>query len=321
MFDELQVTDLFPVPVPFGIGYQPVKRQEIAYNTGGVRKDITFADANPGTKFIYAQFVDDKGQTTNGNPFPFKIDLVGPTPQVFGFACEVDIANASDLVFSFRGSNFGTTQGKVNLRDGSLLTPETWNDASASARLRNPPANQTAVGTRFFATLTTSAGQKSAEQQCLVGITQISLGAKLFCRAQRDFDQDNVELILVSDKDRTQKSTEKVTIDKEGNIANIRTKLKAGDSYIACIKAPLSLRRCSAPFTASSGTNNISINLPVGDYNGDGNINSVDGSLLRNQWGPVSSTKNCDVNRDGFCNSFEWSCMIHDFPSSNQSIP
>ena len=300
----------------------PNIRQEIAYHTGGVKQDITFADSTPGTKFIYAQFIDNKGQTTNANPFPFKIDLVGPTPTVSGFACELDLVNSSDLLFKFTGTNFGNTRGTVALRDGGSITPDgNWTDTAVTARLSSPPKSATTLGTQYFATLTNSNGQKSQEQQCLVGITQISLGGKLFCRAPRDFDQDNVELVLISDKDRNQKTSEKITIDKEGNITNIKTKLKAGDNYIACIKAPLSLRRCSAPFTASSGTNNLVINLPIGDYNGDGSINVVDGSLLSSQWGPMNSSKNCDVNRDGVCNSFEWSCLLHDFPSSNQSIP
>lgn len=298
----------------------PNLRHEIAYVKGGVKQDITL-DPTPGQKFIFTQFVDDKNQTQNGNPFPFQIELKGPTPTVSGFACELDLVNSSDLLFKFLGVNFGATQGTgtVVLKDGGNLSFDSWTDTAITARLTSPPTSQITVGTRYFATVTNSSGQKSAEQQCLVGITQISLGAKLFCRNQRDFDQDNVELVLISDKDRNQKTSEKVTIDKEGNIADIKTKLKAGDKYIACIKAPLSLRRCSAPFSASSGTNILSMDLPIGDYNGDGSINNVDASLLKGQWGPVSSSKNCDVNRDGFCNAFEWSCMLHDFNSGNQA--
>lgn len=298
----------------------PNLRREIAYIRGGVRQDITFSTSTAGTKFIYAQFVDDKNQTQNANPFPFQIDLVGPSPLVSGFACEVDIANSSDLLFKFTGVNFGATQGTgtVVLKDGGNLSFDSWTNTAVTARLSSPSVSATTLGTQYFAILTNSAGQKSPEQQCLVGITQISLGAKLFCRAQRDFDQANVELVLISDKDRNQKTSEKVTIDKEGNITNIKSKLRAGDNYIACIKAPLSVRRCSTIFTASSGTNNISIHLPIGDYNGDGAINNFDKSILQGQWGPMNSSKNCDVNRDKFCNSFEWSCMVHDFNASDQ---
>ena len=301
----------------------PNQRREIAYQKGGVKQDITFIDQNIGTKNVFVEFIDDKGQAFRGSPYPFSIDLIGPTPAVSSFACEVDLANSSDLLFKFIGTNFGNTQGigTVVLKEGGSLTPENWTDKAVTARLKSPPVSATTVGTRYVAILTNSSGQKSQEQQCLVGITQIALGGKLFCRAPRNFDQTDVDLTIISDKDKTQKSAEKVTIDKEGNITNMKTKLKSGDSYIACIKAPLSVRRCSDPFTASSGTNILNIDLPIGDLNGDGNINSVDGSLLRGQWGPMTANKNCDVNRDGVCNSFEWSCMLHDFNSSDKSLP
>lgn len=303
----------------------PNLRHEVAYRIGGVSGSLTFSDPTLGSKFVFAQFVDDKGNAVKASPFPVTIDLVGPTPQVSGFSCEVDITplnNASDLLFKFVGTNFGQNKGSVTLSDGTSITNfDSWTNNQVIARLSNPPVSQTVTGTQYAATLTTTNGQKSAIQNCAVGITQISLGAKLFCRSQRNFDQDNVNLTLILDKDHSQKSREKVVIDKDGNITNIKTKLKSGENYIACIQAPLSLRKCSAPFTAVAGNNILSINLPVGDYNSDGNINSVDGSLLRSQWGPVTANKNCDVNKDGICNSFEWSCMLHDFNTTNQPEP
>ena len=292
--------------------YKPVS------STSSMRLPYTFSNVQIGdTKFLAVQFKKGTLQTT---PYVTKlINFIGPLPLVSGFACELDLVNSSDLLFKFTGTNFGSTKGTVNLKDAASLPIDgNWTDSVVTARLNSPPKSATTLGTQYFATLTNSSGQKSEQQSCGVGITQISLGAKLFCRAPRYFDQENVELVLISDKDRNQKTSEKVTIDKEGDITNIKSKLRAGDNYIACIKAPLSLRRCSSVFSASSGTNNISINLPIGDYNGDGSINSVDGSLLKGQWGPISSTKNCDVNKDGFCNSFEWSCMLHDFNTSDQ---
>ncbi len=303
----------------------PNVRKEIAYRAGGVKEDITLTDTSVGTKFIFAQFIDDKGQTTDTNPSPFQIDLVGPSPIITGFSCEVDITktdNSSDLLFKFIGANFGSTKGNITLGDGTAVNNiDSWSNIFVSARLNNPPLSQTAVGAQYTAFLTTKDGQKSLSQQCRVGITQISLGAKLFCRKEMNFDQDNIDLTLILDKDHAQKSREKVTIDKDGNITNIKTKLKSGESYIACIKAPLSLRKCSSAFTALAGNNILTIDLPVGDYNGDGAINNFDKSILQSQWGPMNATKNCDVNRDGACNSFEWSCMLHDFNASNQKEP
>lgn len=303
----------------------PNLRKEIAYRSGGVKEDITLTDTSVGTKFIFAQFIDDKGQITDANPFPFQIDLVGPSPTITGFSCEVDITktdNSSDLLFKFAGANFGSSKGSITLEDGtSISNIDSWTNIFVSARLNNPPLSQTAIGTQYTATLTTKDGQKSLPQQCRVGLTQISLGAKLFCRKEMNFDADNIDLTLILDKDKTQKSREKVTIDKSGNITNIKTKLKSGEAYIACIKAPLSLRKCSGAFIALAGNNILTIDLPVGDYNGDGAINNFDKSMLQSQWGPMNASKNCDVNRDGFCNTFEWSCMLHDFNASNQKEP
>ena len=117
------------------------------------------------------------------------------------------------------------------------------------------------------------------------------------------------------------KARETVTLSKEGTISNLKTKLQEGLEYIVCIKAPKSLRLCSKPFTAVSGNNVINkFELPVGDVNDDEVINSVDASICKAEWG-VGKNKNCEFNRDGVTNSFEWGCLLHDFNAGNQQEP
>ncbi len=308
--------------------YKPVS------STSTMRLPYTFANLKINdVRYIAVQFKKGDKQTDS---FVTKlIGFVGPTPTVSGFACDVNIAGSavanspsSDLLLTFTGTGFGSQSGTITLASGGTVSVDSWTDTMVVGRLSNLQPSSTATGTNYSAALTAKSGQKAQdlqgrqEQSCLVGITQISLGAKLFCRAQRDFDQDNVELVLILNKDRNQKTSEKVTIDKDGNITDIKTKLKSGENYIACIKAPFSVRKCSPPFSAVSGNNILSMDLPVGDYNGDGAINNFDKSILENQWGPMNTNKNCDVNRDGFCNSFEWSCMLHNFNASDQqSLP
>ena len=303
----------------------PSSRVEVPYTSGGVSAIINFSDTSINKpKFVFVEFITSTGEVEKGRPYPFKIDLVGAEPILTGVACNLDITganNRSDLIFNLAGSGFGPAAGKINIVGGTgTITSESWSDASASGRLMNPSTNDTATGTTYRVTITNKDGITSNEQTCKVGVTQISLGAKLFCRTLRNFDQDNVELTLYLDKDHTKKSTEKVIIDKEGNITNIKTKLQSGENYIACIKAPSSIRNCSLPFAALSGNNILNMSLAVGDYNQDGVINNPDQSLLKSQWGPMNPNKVCDLNRDSVCNSFEWSCQLRDFNARDKVI-
>ncbi len=294
------------------------------YTEGGVTIKYDIQDTSPGQKFIWVQFEDNSTPPKVTEPIQASIDYVGPPPDIKGVSCDVDLTHNSRLLFKVTGDNFGSTEGTIK-SGGTNLVIDNWNDKlgdkqMVTAHLDNP--SSAAGGTTYKVIITNKQGQESAEKTCDVGVTQISLGAKLICRSESNYDQENVDLTLVESLNHKNKNKEKVTIDKTGTISNIQTKLEEGVKYIACIKAPKSVRICSDEFVAVKGNNILSnFSLPIGDLNTDNTINGLDAGLLRNQWGPMKTNKNCDFNKDALCNSFEWNCMKTSYNKSSQPEP
>lgn len=304
-----------------------------SYQQGGVTVPHTLSDTL-GEKSIWYQFGDDSGNWTAQSRDG--ILLVGPDPVITGSSCNInlDIKDGS-LLFRVQGDNFGS-QNFSNSRlsaDNSNLEIREWTSQRVMATMVNPP--DTTTGKTYGVVLTRSDGV-SATATCRVNTTQISFGAKLFCRAPSNFDQDNVSLTIVQNAlgvgttaasgnfRAGDKARETVAITKEGVISNLKTKLQEGLEYIICIKAPKSLRICTNKFTAVSGNNIIqNLNLPIGDVNNDELINSVDAGICKAEWGPAGGirAKACEFNRDNVTNSFEWSCLLHDFNAPNQPEP
>lgn len=307
---------------------------EFTFAGDGMTHEFSIPNPVPSNTYaILVRFIGANGRTVDKNT---SIVFAGSDPVVSGAACTVDLQDNS-LVFTLGGSNFGSRDfEKSTVRaDGANLEILEWFDRSADslgpglvkARWTNPP--DTTTGRTFAITLNRADGAR-ASATCSINTAQITLGVKLFCRAPSSFDQDDVELSVfeitpagsTANSAAASRTREKVTINKEGVIQNLKTRLKESARYVICLKAPKSLRACTDEFTASSGNNLIKdFTLPVGDLNGDGIINTVDAGMLRNQWGPVRPNKTCDFNKDGFCNSFEWGCMLHDFNSRNMSEP
>ncbi|MBI4036315.1 hypothetical protein HY386_00355, partial [Candidatus Daviesbacteria bacterium] len=301
----------------------------VSYPAGGTVIPFSFSDTSLGDKFIFVQFKDNRGGVTAPTEFSAKIQF-SPNPEITGPACNLDLKDGS-LVFKVDGSNFGSRNSSSTLTaDNSTLETESWEDKRVVARMKTPP--DVTKGRNYSITLKRSDGAQ-VTSECKVDTTQIALGAKLFCRTQNNFDQDNVDMSIFQTQGVgvsgpqfvvTSKTAEKVTIGKDGVIQNVKTVLQEGAQYMICLKAPLSLRSCTDRFISTSGTNLIKdFVLPRGDLNADDSINSIDASSLKRQWGPVtsSSTKNCDFNRDGQCNSFEWGCMLKDFNASSAKEP
>src|SRR3989338_4222183 len=314
---------------------------EQTFTGAGQLVPFTFQNPTIGAEnFIFVQFIgkDAQGRTTQTSPsnpaMRVAITILGPSPVIIGSACNIDVdLKDGSLKFTVLGSNFGArdrTKSKL-LADSSELEVKEWTDRKVVARMANPP--DTSAGKTYTVTLT-RADEAQATATCDVNTPQVSLEAKVFCRTPTNFEQDNVEMsvfemvgvctsISGGRLNVASSSRETVRIDRNKVINNVRAKVKQGATYIVCLLAPKSVRACTDPFTAVAEGNNklANFNLPIGDLNSDCRINAVDAGMLKQQWGPVNANKNCDLNGDGKCNSFEWSCMLHDFNSTCASEP
>lgn len=276
---------------------------EIPYPSEPVVVNFEFKDKTPGKKFVWAEFKASSGKTSRHSS---EITLLGPNPGII--ACKVSV-EGQNVVFEITGANFGSDRGTVNSGSSTLQIQDWKNDKIKVS------GGSTQTGQATPITLTNADGQK-AEGNCSA-LSQLSLGAKTFCRAPSKHDQDNVEIALIDEDNK--KGKEKVRIDKDGTVQNLQTKLVEGKKYKVSLKAPKSLRR-QAEFTASSGTTNLpNFILPVGDIfpqdTGDGKINALDKAELNRQWviAQPASGRSGDFNQDNAINSFDWACMRYDF--------
>ncbi|MBI2337580.1 hypothetical protein HYU95_00175, partial [Candidatus Daviesbacteria bacterium] len=285
------------------------------YTSHPVTVDFEFKDKNPGEKFVWVEFKGSDGRIISKNT---KIKLLGDGPKITGCGVSFEGDNA---VLSLRGDrNFGLEKGEVKSSDGKTLQIKEWGDSLVKAVWPNAPLGQV-----LSVTLTNTDSQK-AEGQCSA-ISQLSLGAKVFCRAPSSHDADNVDLILLEDFEGSAKAKQKVKIDKSGVIQGLNQKLEAGKKYKLSLKAPRSIRR-TVEFTAEEGNTNISnFILPVGDIfpleGGDGKINSMDKAELNRQWiiAQAATGRSGDFNGDSRVNSIDWACMRYDFNSEDSPEP
>ncbi len=192
--------------------------------------------------------------------------------------------------------------------------------------LLSTPAQE---GQKYTILLKRADSLESVPQSCQVNTAALSLGARVFCRAEGQFDISNVDVTIAPLSDPAQKISEKATIDKDGIIQGIKTKLQVDQQYIISVKAPKTLRR-NTIITASSGTTVANTKdgkpfiLPIGDIapsTPDGQINGLDRSELVKQWRVLSSSSSAaltaDFNRDNKVNSIDWACMKYDFNSKD----
>ncbi|MBI2330511.1 hypothetical protein HYU94_03895 [Candidatus Daviesbacteria bacterium] len=296
----------------------------VTYTAGGVNIDnFRFADATAGNKFIFVQFegTDANGATvtTNSTTCPkcqAQVRLLGDPPAVTG--CSLGF-EGTNTVLNISGRNFGSTKGSAKSNDTSL-TIRQWNNTSIQAVFPNAP-----TGEEFPVSVTNSDNQEGPGR--CSAITQLSLGARVFCRAPSSGDTDNVDLVLAEAFAGGKKTKQKVRIDKDGVIGGLNQKLESGKKYKISLKAPKSLRK-TVEFTAGDGTTNVpNFILPVGDISpadgGDGSINASDKSELNRQWiiAGSGSGRTGDFNSDGRVNSIDWACMRYDFGSVDDAEP
>lgn len=297
--------------------------EQVPYLSHPIFTDLTFSDPSPGFKQIWVRFTGpgDAVETRN-----ISVEIITPPPVVDSLACSVDISK-QNLLLTITGKRLGNGSGKVtvNTKDADITS---WNLTQVTASIK--PGENLDDGKLFKVVLTLDDDTVMPEQSCLVNTTVLSLGARLFCRAPGAFDVNNVKVTLVDANGN--KVDEAVSIDKDGLIKNLKTKLKVGDRYAVSVKAPYSLRR-NALFTAADGTNVISAEddsnfiLPVGDIApvilSDGKINTLDRSEIVRQWSVlgVLQGKTADFNRDSKVNSIDWACMRYDFNKEDDPLP
>lgn len=269
--------------------------------------------STPGIKQIWVKFI---GTSNSGQPVdeirgPFPITVLGSDPDISSISCNLALTG-SGVNFEIKGANFGQTKGTKGTvkAGGTALKIDKWSDGAISAFL-----NQQAVdGQSFSIVLTRNDEQFTEEKICTIGVSQIQLGANIFCRQPSTRGASNVETILAEGQDGGKVVNQTVSIDRDGIIKDLKS-IQEGKGYKLGIKAPKSLRRV-VEFIAAKGTTEIGpLSLPVGDIfpvvGGDGKINSADYSELVRQWIIIepASDRSGDFNGDSRINSFDWACM------------
>lgn len=287
--------------------------------TGSLTIDWTFADKNPGEKFIWVQFKDSNGIISK--PVNSKIRLLGADPQITG--CKLQF-ESDTVLFNITGNSFGS-KGSVDTEvdgEASVLQVKKWTEKNIVAALSNFP-----VGQSFPIMLTNGSKQQSNAGSCSA-VSQLSLGAKLYCGVPLTQALTDVDLTLVEATASGKKVKTKVNIDKNGVVQNLTANLEAGKKYKVSLKAANALRRV-IDFEAAGGTTNIpNFKLPVGDIfpidGSDGVINSLDKAELDREWTAAVDATNIrrgDFNLDGRVNSVDWSCMRNNFNQSDDTEP
>lgn len=290
-------------------GWQPYTAEPIRID------NFEFKTKTPGPKFIWVEFKDTTGKIERRSA---QIKLLGPEPTVT--FCSLGF-EGNNTVLKLTGTNFGSVQGSIKSGEANLQIKQ-WKDDVIQAVWSNAP-----IGQILPISLTNSDGQSNPDGQYCGAISQLALGAKVFCRAPSNHQTDNVDLTLVEAFEEGKKIKQKVSIDKEGLIQGLTQRLEIGKDYVLSLKAPRSLRRV-APFRAGDGINNIpNFILPVGDVfpaeGGDGKINNFDRQELVRQWSITKDAtgRSGDFNRDGRVNSIDWTCMKYDFGQEDSPEP
>ena len=295
------------------------------YDEEPIFTNFELSDPTPGDKFIWVEFKASDGRTEIRH---IRIRLVGDPPEIKGVVCNLDIAR-ENVKITVEGKNLGTDQGKVTA-DGKDTEILEWTNDLVTALMNKPNISNDQTN-RFKIAISGSDGTLIKEVPCEIDTALIYLGARLFCREPGKFDVEGVKVrILDSIKTSVE---ETVSIDKEGVVKGLQTRLQAGSRYALSIKAPYSLRR-NTYFTASAGTTVVESDtggdfiLPVGDIapkvRVDGFINSLDRSELSTQWrvlGTQTTVRTGDFNRDTKVNSVDWACMRFDFNQSDADLP
>ncbi len=289
--------------------------------------NFTLSDVTPGRRKIWVEFKSPYGEPNQKDSLEIIISDSGPF--ISGVTCNIDKLSRQNLKVSVSGDQFGIQNGKL-YANGNEIEVLDWKNDTVTGIYKSPNLDVNNTET-FKVKLKRPDDLETQEVPCRIDTSLISLGAKVFCRDEGKFDVSNVDVTFVDENKA--KTSEKVSIDKDGMVKDLKSKLQAGKVYTLSIKAPYSLRR-NATFVASDGTTVVSeadgspFILPIGDIaplpNQDNIINSIDRALLTRQWIASKQSANTlsgDFNKDSRVNSFDWACMRYDFGKSSDNVP
>ncbi|MDZ4247347.1 MAG: DUF1554 domain-containing protein, partial [Dehalococcoidia bacterium] len=281
-------------------GWQP-------YASAGLVASYGFDNQNAGLKTVLVQYKDSNGRVTcdgTSNYCSVQVRLLGDAPEKRSCSLGTD---GSTAILNIIGINFGSTQGTAATGTTARQIRQ-WRNNNVQVDWPSAP-----IGQNLNVTLTTADGQ-SVDVTCS-SLSQLALGAKVFCRQPSSHQTANVNLTIAEAIPSGRLVREKVSIDKDGVVQGITQKLEEGKQYNLSIKAPKALRKTTT-FTAGPGTTNLSnFILWVGDIfpadGGDGLINGLDKGELNRQWNVSSEVKGRpgDFNQDDRVNSIDWACM------------
>lgn len=310
----------------------------IPYDSEPIINNLSFANITPGPKFLFVEFRGINQGLPTIATISATINMVGANPQIDNIQCNKN-STGNGINFRLRGVGFGTSG---TLTTAFQITPDS--SASASIRVTGYSDNESSgvldiqtdnidEDTPFPVTITRTADGATAQATCNLGAAfEISLGARLFCRAPSQFATTNVEMGIYEQKSAaagfTLAKKETVSIDKDGNVKGFEFKFTDGRKYVLSIKAPKALRRNTPEFTAEGGNNIINdFELPVGDIfpvqKGDGKIDAFDLSELYRQWGTFLATRprSADFNLDSKINSVDFACMRYYLRDTDEPEP
>lgn len=250
------------------------------------------------------------------------IKFIGAKPTVTNTVCEYTPEGEATKV-TINGLNFGASQGsgKVVKSGKDADSIDSWQDKQVVVTFKEK------ISGKFKVKLLTSDGQETAEQECAVGLTTVNFSVTSHCNLPLTADNVEVKIFENTPQADPRKPFVAQKIRVSANKPqSFEPNLQANKDYSIIVKAPKTLAK-RVDFKTSSGTTNLddvkgAVGLHLGDVAPlgapDGRVNSADVSLMFREWivGKSASGRVTDFNGDGQVNSIDYSCIKKDFDAN-----